>query len=163
MAANPIKRLAGETAIYGMGTIVPRLLNYFLVPFYTRIFDQDAYGQITELYAWVAIVMVVLTYGMETSFFRYANKNKDPKKVFNTATSSLLITSLLFIFLCDVFGDVLLGVVGPHLLLVDVFLKDVTEDVGVDLVFLGLCGGGPLARRAMHGVQNPIPLIQLVY
>jgi O-antigen/teichoic acid export membrane protein len=47
MAINPIKRLAGETAIYGLGTIVPRLLNYFLVPFYTRIFDQNAYGQIT--------------------------------------------------------------------------------------------------------------------
>jgi O-antigen/teichoic acid export membrane protein len=103
MAGNPIKRLAGETAIYGLGTIVPRLLNYFLVPFYTRIFDQNAYGQITELYAWVAIIMVVLTYGMETAFFRYANKEEDPKKVFNTATSSLLITSLLFVFIVILF------------------------------------------------------------
>jgi O-antigen/teichoic acid export membrane protein len=97
MAQNPIKRLAGETAVYGLGTIVPRLLNYFLVPFYTRIFDESAYGQITELYAWVAIVMVVLTYGMETAFFRYANQEKDANKVFNTATTSLLITSLVFI------------------------------------------------------------------
>ena len=97
MAQNPIKRLAGETAVYGLGTIVPRLLNYFLVPFYTRIFDESAYGQITELYAWVAIVMVVLTYGMETAFFRYANQEKDANKVFNTATTSLLITSLAFI------------------------------------------------------------------
>ena len=77
MANNPLKRLAGETAVYGLGTIVPRLLNYFLVPFYTRIFDESAYGQITELYAWVAIVMVVLTYGMETAFFRYANQEKN--------------------------------------------------------------------------------------
>jgi len=97
MSSNPLKRLAGETAIYGLGTIVPRLLNYFLVPFYTRIFDENAYGQITELYAWVAITMVVLTYGMETAFFRFANKEKNPKKVFNTATTSLLITSLAFI------------------------------------------------------------------
>ena len=97
MAQNPIKRLAGETAVYGLGTIVPRLLNYFLVPFYTRIFDESAYGQITELYAWVAIVMVVLTYGMETAFFRYANQEKDANSVFNTATTSLLITSLVFI------------------------------------------------------------------
>jgi O-antigen/teichoic acid export membrane protein len=103
MAVNPIKRLAGETAIYGLGTIVPRLLNYFLVPFYTRIFDQNAYGQITELYAWVAIIMVLLTYGMETAFFRYANMEKDPKKVFNTATTSLLITSFLFIFIVILF------------------------------------------------------------
>ncbi len=97
MSGNPLKRLAGETAVYGLGTIVPRLLNYFLVPFYTRIFDENAYGQITELYAWVAITMVVLTYGMETAFFRFANKEKNPKKVFNTATTSLLITSLAFI------------------------------------------------------------------
>lgn len=97
MSSNPIKRLAGETAIYGLGTIVPRLLNYFLVPFYTRIFDENAYGQITELYAWVAITMVILTYGMETAFFRFANKEKNPKKVFNTATTSLLITSLAFV------------------------------------------------------------------
>lgn len=107
MAGNPIKRLAGETAIYGLGTIIPRLLNYFLVPFYTRVFAQEAYGQITELYAWVGIVMVFLTYGMETSFFRYAEIEKDSKKVFNTATSALLITSVSFIALISLFlGDV---------------------------------------------------------
>jgi O-antigen/teichoic acid export membrane protein len=49
MSNNPIRQLAGETAIYGLGTIIPRLLNYFLVPFYTRVFEQDEYGQITEL------------------------------------------------------------------------------------------------------------------
>ena len=97
MAANPIKKLAGETAIYGLGTIIPRLLNYFLVPFYTRVFEQEAYGQITELYAWVALVLVILKYGMETSFFRYAEAEKDSKNVFNTASGSLLITSLAFI------------------------------------------------------------------
>ncbi len=103
MAGNPIKRLAGETAIYGLGTIIPRLLNYFLVPFYTRIFAQGEYGQITELYAWVAIVMVLLTYGMETAFFRYAELEKDAKKVFGTATSSLLITSVLFLLFVFIF------------------------------------------------------------
>ena len=111
MAQNPIKRLAGETAVYGLGTIVPRLLNYFLVPFYTRIFDESAYGQITELYAWVAIVMVVLTYGMETAFFRYANQEKEANKVFNTATTSLLITSLAFIAVVMLFlGDIAIAI-----------------------------------------------------
>lgn len=97
MASNPIKRLAGETAVYGLGTIVPRLLNYFLVPLYTWVFSQQEYGRITELYAWVAIIMVILTYGMETAFFRYAELEKDAKRVFNTATSAVLITSLLFL------------------------------------------------------------------
>ena len=103
MSNNPIKRLAGETAIYGLGTIIPRLLNYFLVPFYTRVFTLGEYGQITELYAWVAIFMVILTYGMETAFFRYAELEKDPKKVFNTATSVLLLTSILFLALIFIF------------------------------------------------------------
>ena len=103
MSNNPIRQLAGETAIYGLGTIIPRLLNYFLVPFYTRVFAQDEYGQITELYAWVAILMVMLTYGMETSFFRYAELEKNAKKVFNTATGILLITSIAFLILVMTF------------------------------------------------------------
>jgi len=103
MTNNPIKRLAGETAIYGLGTIVPRLLNYFLVPLYTWIFTQQEYGRITELYAWVAIIMVLLTYGMETAFFRYAELEKDIKKVFNTATTAILFTSTAFVLLVLIF------------------------------------------------------------
>ncbi|MCK9448760.1 MAG: oligosaccharide flippase family protein [Bacteroidales bacterium] len=92
---NPIKSLAGQTLVYGMGTIVPRILNYFLVPFYTRIFDQALYGQITELYAYLAFLLVLLTYGMETAFFRYAQKH-DTQKVFNNIFSSILFTSGIF-------------------------------------------------------------------
>jgi len=105
MASNPIKKLAGETMTYGLGTIIPRILNYLLVPFYTRIFSQNNYGQITELYAWVALIMVFLTYGMETAFFRYAELEKPPRKVFNTATGSLLITSVAFVLLVILFLD----------------------------------------------------------
>lgn len=102
--ANPIKKLAGDTAIYGLGTMVPRLLNYLLVPFYTiLVFNKGEYGQITELYAYVAILLVVLTYGMETAFFRYANKEGNGLKVYNTALSSILITSVLFLVLVIVF------------------------------------------------------------
>ncbi len=105
MSANPLKRLAGETAIYGLGTMVPRLLNYLLVPFYTHwIFDQSEYGQITELYAYVALLLVVLTYGLETAFFRYANSASDPKKVFSTATTMLLATTSIFIALLLLFS-----------------------------------------------------------
>lgn len=103
---NPIKRLAGETAIYGLGTMLPRFLNYLLVPFYTyMVFDQAEYGQITVLYSWVALLLVILTYGMETSFFRFVSKSKNPSEVFNTATSALLITSSLFVILVMVFLD----------------------------------------------------------
>jgi len=95
---NPLKKLAGQTAVYGMGTIVPRLLNYFLLtPFYTRIFLQGEYGVITELYAYVAFLLVLLTYGMETTYFRFAEKEPDPKKVFSTSLFSLFVTSVAFI------------------------------------------------------------------
>ncbi len=98
MSKNPIKKLAGDTAVYGLGTVVPRLLNYLLVPFYTiMVFNKSEYGQITELYAYVAILMVLLTYGMETSFFRFANKSGNPVKIYGTATTSLLFTSTLFV------------------------------------------------------------------
>ncbi len=106
MSGNPLKRLAGETAIYGLGTMVPRLLNYLLVPIYTHlVFNQSEYGQITELYAYVALLLVLLTYGMETAFFRYASSSENPRQVFNTATSIVLFTTALFVLLVMLFLD----------------------------------------------------------
>lgn len=99
MAHNPLKKLAGDTLVYGMGTIVPRLLNYLLVPVYTYwVFTTQQYGKVTVLYSFMGILLVLLTYGMEISFFRYANQYKnDVKKIFSTATTSLLITSTIFV------------------------------------------------------------------
>lgn len=86
--------------------MVPRFLNYLLVPLYTiYVFTKAEYGQVTLLYSYVAILLVLLTYGMETAFFRYANKSENAKKVFNTATSSILITAILFLFIVFAFVD----------------------------------------------------------
>ena len=98
MSSNPIKALAGQTVIYGMGTIVPRLLNYLLVPLYTRVFAPGIYGQITDLYAWIAFLLALLTYGMETTFFRYTQKDK-PDKVFNNIVSCIIATTSVFLIL----------------------------------------------------------------
>jgi O-antigen/teichoic acid export membrane protein len=102
---NDVKKLAGQTLIYGLGTIVPRFLNYIiLTPFYTRVFKHTAdYGIVTELYAWMVIAMVLLTYGMETAYFRFANKEKDPARVYSTSIFSLLTSSLFFIFFVFIF------------------------------------------------------------
>jgi len=100
---NPLKKLAGQTAIYGLGTLVPRLLNYLLIPLYTRLFLEDEYGVITELYSWIAFFLVVLLYGMETTFFRFASKDSEPKKVFSTSFICVLLTSLLFLALVILF------------------------------------------------------------
>lgn len=104
MSNDPLKALAGQTVIYGMGTIVPRLLNYFLVPLYVRVFTAGVYGQITDLYAWIAFLMALLTYGMETTFFRYTQKNNDnAAKVFNNIVSCIITTTTIFLILFFIF------------------------------------------------------------
>ena len=99
---NPIKALAGQTVIYGLGTIVPRLLNYLLTPFYVRVFVSGEYGQISELYAWIALFLAILTFGMETTFFRFSQK-EDSSKVFNNAESIVLLITFVFLVLYGVF------------------------------------------------------------
>lgn len=103
-----VRKLAGQTLIYGLGTIIPRFLHYaVMTPFYTRIFYNELgqYGVITELYAWMAILLVILTYGMETGFFRFSQKSEDFQQVYSTSLISLLITSVLFIILVNVLID----------------------------------------------------------
>ena len=93
---NPLKKLASQTAIYGLSSVVGRLLNYLLVPLYTRYFLPAEYGVVTELYAYVAFLVVLLTYGMETAFFRFSKK-EETAKVYSTTLISLLISSVVFV------------------------------------------------------------------
>jgi O-antigen/teichoic acid export membrane protein len=87
-----------------MSTIVGRLLNYLLVPLHTRIFNPSEYGAVTELYSYVAFFTVVLTYGMETAFFRFCQK-QDQDKVFSTSFNSILISSAVFFALVAGFAS----------------------------------------------------------
>lgn len=96
---NPLKQLAGQTAIYGLSSIVGRLLNYLLVPLYTRYFIPAEYGVVTELYAYVAFLVIILTYGLETAFFRFSQKQYDKKLVYSTSLISLIVSSILFVIL----------------------------------------------------------------
>jgi O-antigen/teichoic acid export membrane protein len=104
-----VRKLAGQTVIYGVGTMVPRFLNYVvLTPLYTYTLSNMAdYGVIVELYAWMVLMLVVLTYGMETGFFRFAQRADEERQVYGTALISLMITSSLFIIFSNLFiGDV---------------------------------------------------------
>jgi O-antigen/teichoic acid export membrane protein len=101
---NEVRTLAKQTAIYGFGTIIPRFLNYgVLTFFYTRIFTKAEYGVVTELYAWMVLLLIVLTYGMETGFFRFAQNRQDYEKIYSTSLLSLFITSSLFVVLVNLF------------------------------------------------------------
>jgi O-antigen/teichoic acid export membrane protein len=108
---NPFKKLAGETAIYGVSSIVGRFLNWWLMPLYVVIFSPDVYGIVTNLYSYVAFFMVLLTYGMETGFFRFASQSKDADKVYSTSLISLLISSLAFLLIVIVFKNNLAGLI----------------------------------------------------
>jgi len=106
--SNPLKKLAGQTVIYGLTSIVGRLLNWFLVPVYLGVanFTTDQYGIVTEMYSYVAFLVVFLTYGMETAFFRYSTlKEYDAKKVYSTIIFSLFTTSFLFIAIAFLFDQ----------------------------------------------------------
>lgn len=110
-----LKSLAKDTAIYGMSSILGRFLNYLLVPLYTSNISaaSGGYGIITNLYAYTALLLVILTYGMETTFFRYANKtNEDPQKVYSSTLIMVGFTSLLFIVFVSIFLQPISGVMG---------------------------------------------------
>lgn len=94
-----LRKLAGQTAIYGASSIVARFLNYLLTPLYTSrgVFAPAAFGVVTALYAWTAFLNVVLTYGMETTFFRFATKHRDNPRIFATSAWLLAFTSSVFI------------------------------------------------------------------
>lgn len=101
---NNMKVLAKETAIYGASSIVGKFLNYLLLPLYTRILENTAdYGIVTNLYAWTALLLALLTFGMETTFLRFAGKeNENPQTVFSTALK--MVASVSVVFLAVVFA-----------------------------------------------------------
>lgn len=95
---SSIKKLASQTAVYGLSSIVGRLLNYLLVPLYTNVFLPAQYGVVTELYTFVSFFAVIMTYGMETAFFRFVQKeNNNQSTVYATALLSILGSTSLFL------------------------------------------------------------------
>lgn len=97
-----LRKLVGQTAIYGVSSIIGRVMNFLLTPLYTRVFLAREYGVVTELYAFVAFLIVFLTYGMETALFRFSSRAKttmERNKIFSTALVCLLATSTLFTIL----------------------------------------------------------------
>lgn len=102
---NPLKRLAGQTVIYGLPSILGRFLGYLLVPMYTRVFSQAEYGTVNVFYSYAAFLMIVLTYGMETAFFRFNENHENKEKVFSTAMVSLITTSVIFLLLASFFAQ----------------------------------------------------------
>ena len=107
-----------DTAIYGVSSIVGRFLNWCLVPMYTYLFPAEQYGIVTNIYAYVALVLIILLYGMETGFFRFANHERwdNPMQVYSTTLISVGTTSLAFVILGCIFSPQIARVLncGDH-------------------------------------------------
>ena len=101
---NPLKKLASQTAVYGLSQIVGRFVNYLLVPLHTALFDTAEFGINTLMYSYVTFFNVLLTYGMETAFFRYSQKHENRAEVYSTALKSIISTSLFFGVLIGLFS-----------------------------------------------------------
>ena len=111
--ANPLKQLAGETAIYGLSSILARVLNFLFVPIYTRMLTQVQYGVVTEFMAYIAILQVVLVLGLETGCFRFANKEgEDPRKVYSGALLAVTGLNLAFLACMVAFSEPISSALG---------------------------------------------------
>lgn len=105
--------MASQTAVYGLSSILGRLLNYLLVPLYTNIFLPEQYGVVTELYAYVSFFAVIMTYGMETAFFRYSQKEElNQQKIYATSLLSISATTILMLLLGFIFTGNIASLLG---------------------------------------------------
>ena len=143
-----IKSLAKDTAIYGLSSIIGRFLNWCLVPLYTTMFLPAEYGVVSYIYSIVALALIILTYGMETGFFRFANHERydDPMEVYSTSLISLSVSSTVFIALVAIF-------IGPiseamhsaghrsyvMMMAIAVALAAFTVNIGLNLFFILIC------------------------
>ncbi len=103
---SALGKLAGQTAIYGVSSVVARLLNYLLVPYYTRIMPPSEYGVITDIYALIPFLLIVLTMGMESGYFRFAAKAQDAderRRVFATTWGAVSAAAAVFFVVAILF------------------------------------------------------------
>ena len=111
--ANPLKQLAGQTVIYGMSTILARIINFLFVPIYTRLLTPESYGVVTEFMAYIAVLQGVLVLGLETGTFRFANKEgADERKVYSNAFVTVFCLSATFLALMIAFAGPISSALG---------------------------------------------------
>ena len=155
MANNKMASLAKDTAIYGISSIVGRFLNYLLVPIHTRFIapESGGYGIVTEMYAWAALLFVLLTFGMETTFFRFANKEgENESMVYSTALRLVSSVGLLFIALAFIFINPISAYLG---------YSDHPEYVGCFAIIAGLDAFQAILFSRLRQQHRPIKFMTL--
>ena len=110
-----LKSFFKDTIIYGLATVLPRLMNFVLVPLHTDTLDTASYSDNTYFYVYAAFFNVLLTYGMETAFFRFFSKQKEQSKVYSTTLISLLVSTLIVFAIVMIFNQPLAEFVNLRL------------------------------------------------
>lgn len=109
---SSLRKLFKHTFVYGLATVLPRMLSFLLVPLYTEVLPVREYGQFSIIISWIVLFNVILAYGMETAFFRFFHKEPDKDKVISTSSISIIISTLTFFALALVFSDQLASLSG---------------------------------------------------
>ncbi|MEQ9062935.1 MAG: polysaccharide biosynthesis C-terminal domain-containing protein [Vicingaceae bacterium] len=151
---SSLKNLVGQTAVYGLSSIIGRFLNYLLTPLYTYQFVSQEYGVVTEMYAYVAFLVVLLTYGMETAYFRFVSRHDDKNKVYSTALIPLIVSSAIFMSLAMVFSKPIASAIS---------YPDYPEYVAWFAIIVGLDAitAIPLARLRQENKARRFALVNL--
>lgn len=151
---NPLKKLFKQTAIYGLATVLPRMLSFLLVPIYTSVMPPGSYGEVTLIFSWFAIFNVFLAYGMETAFFRFYKDSENKKKVVSTSLISLAASSFLFFLVGLLFKESIANALNIELRFMNYVLGILVLDALVIVPFAWLRANEKPTRYAIVKILN---------
>ncbi|MBT8222663.1 MAG: oligosaccharide flippase family protein [Eudoraea sp.] len=149
-----LQKLFKQTFIYGLATVLPRMLSFILVPLYTKVMPPGSYGEVTLIYAWFAIFNVILAYGMETAFFRFYNTSEHRKSVAGTALISIGASTLIFVVLALLFKESLASVLNIEYRFIDYVIYILALDALVIVPFAWLRANEQPMRYALVKILN---------
>jgi len=150
------KNLFKQTAIYGLATVLPRIFSFLLVPVYVYYLPKAEYGSVNVIFAYMIFFNVILAYGMETSFFRFYNKEADKEKVIQTSTISILWSSLLFLAGALIFRNTLAAFIGFDVQYITYTIWIIVLDALVVVPFSKLRAKGMPIRYAVIRIGNVV-------
>lgn len=158
---STLKRFFQDTIIYGFATVLPRLMNFILVPLHTAALSTGDYAINTTFYVWAAFFNVILTYGMETAFFRFFSQSKEKAKVFSTAFITLSVTTVFFFVLVFLFRDYLFGLLDLEPFYFNILLGILALDTLVVVPFAWLRASNKPIKFASVKIINIVIVVIL--
>jgi len=148
------KKLFQQTFIYGLATVLPRMLSFLLVPLYTEILPKEEYGEISVIFAYFVLFNVILAYGMETAFFRFYNKQSNKAEVLSTSGISLVVSSILFFGIAFISQEWISAISGIPLQYIELAIWILLLDALVIIPFAWLRASEKPMRYAVIKIMN---------